>query len=830
VWHRAERERVQGFWPFVLVALLGQLSLYEPWSRPDHPGWALVATVAFAVTFVAALVGMFRGAAREVTLLAPYLALFVVALWRQADGGASSGYTALFAVPVLWFALHESIRQVWIAVAGVAVLLSGPILLVGAPDYPASDWRWAALWVAIAALIGPLTHRVVEQREAASRRAEALEPARSHLEGILQGAVGHSIIATDLEGVITVFNAGAQHMLGWSEEEALGCSLTDLVHDREELVLRAHQLGVDPGIDVLVGTARLGGSEAGQWTYLSRTGGRIPVSLTMSSVRGPEEDLVGFIAVASDITVMSDALASLAAEREVYRLLVEHLPSTVVGLLDEELRWEAVGGEYRGQKDYEGRRGMAVGVTLEPEVAQRLQAFFRQGFEQHVSTEFETRRGEWFDIDALPVTNAAGEARILSVSRDVTDRHLAEQERQHLLDVAVEGEERFRRIFENAPIGVALVTAVDDPRTRLEAGRLVRVNAAFAELLGRDPDSMVGVAVNDFTHPDDRLAEGDLGAVGEQGVLQKRYLHSSGRAIWCEIAYARVTPSEPAGAYFITHIQDITSRRASERSLLDTLERQRAAVEALRAAEVVRTEVMSTISHELRTPLTSIAGYIEVLADGHGGDLTDQQREMLQTVERNATRLMTLVDDLLVLAGLDESPGGRDDSWDSISVQDLVRECVETVRPITDRRAQDLHLVGPPARAQVHGDRDLLDRALINLLGNASKYTHPGGRIELRVDERVGGVDISVTDDGVGIPSQEINRLFTRFFRASTAAHTGESGTGLGLAIVKSAIELHGGLVRVSSALGVGSTFTVHLPTHQDVVLKEVGDRHAPTA
>ena len=386
-----------------------------------------------------------------------------------------------------------------------------------------------------------------------------------------------------------------------------------------------------------------------------------------------------------------------------------------------------------------------------------------------------------------------------------------ESERQGLADALATSEQGFRTVFENAPIGISLISVVDD-----HSDRFIRVNGAFARLLGHPAETLEGRLVSDFTHPQDRhLVKRRVAADDGPASMEKRYVHASGRPIWVEVSYSVVQGPDGADPYFIAQVEDIDSRKESDRALLEALRTQQDAAAHLRELDALRTDMVATISHELRTPLASIKGYIEILGDGDVGALTEPQATLVETVAESTERLTELVDDLLALARLDAAealdPDGDDDP--AVDLCELAGAAVRAVRAVTTAKQQTVGTDLPPGPVPVRGDFRLLERALVNLLSNSSKYSGEGARIEVAVHRSGRQVELRVSDDGIGIPPDEQERLFDRFFRSPAAQEYAASGSGLGLAIVKSVVERHGGQVCVESQPGHGSAFTVILPT-----------------
>ncbi|CAN5416024.1 hypothetical protein BH09ACT12_BH09ACT12_15500 [soil metagenome] len=250
-------------------------------------------------------------------------------------------------------------------------------------------------------------------------------------------------------------------------------------------------------------------------------------------------------------------------------------------------------------------------------------------------------------------------------------------------------------------------------------------------------------------------------------------------------------------------------------ALRAALEREERAVTRLHEVDRVRSEFLTTISHELRTPLTSVVGFTQMLADGEAGPTTPEQDLVLLRIDRGAQRLSGLVDNVLSVSRREviENGGLRHDPVDVATV--LSQAMAATEHLVWDREL-DIRLHDLTLGTLVAGDAASIERAVVNLVNNAVKFTPDGGSIDIRA--AVGGdadarhVDLTFRDTGIGIGSRDLESLFERFFRADTAVAASVPGTGLGLSIVKSIIEDHGGTVTVTSALGEGTTVVVRLP------------------
>jgi len=225
------------------------------------------------------------------------------------------------------------------------------------------------------------------------------------------------------------------------------------------------------------------------------------------------------------------------------------------------------------------------------------------------------------------------------------------------------------------------------------------------------------------------------------------------------------------------------------------------------AVDAERAQVLAAVSHEMRTPLTSIISFSELLR-GEANGLSPEGLRFLGIIERNADRLLRLVDDLLMLNRLEA--GGLPIDLKQVSLRDIAAEAVKNAVPIAAQSGVTVHLdagEGPPALADARRITQVLD----NLIGNAVKFSHAGGLVQVRLRYGRGTWRIDVSDAGIGIPPDETARLFDLFVRGTNARLAGLPGTGLGLAIVKALVEMHGGHVTVESVLDQGSTFSVFL-------------------
>ena len=318
-------------------------------------------------------------------------------------------------------------------------------------------------------------------------------------------------------------------------------------------------------------------------------------------------------------------------------------------------------------------------------------------------------------------------------------------------------------------------------------GQVLWLNASAQRLLGLTGDQAAGKRLTELLrHP-------ELSELVEEALRQRRVaareLHMfSPRE---QVIRIQAAPCEggPEHAALVLVAQDVTD---------------------IRRLEAMRREFVANVSHELKTPLTSINGLVETLLDGALDDVANNRR-FVTLISEEAIRLSRLIDDLLELAQIESKATPL--ALQPVDLRALIDSVGASLRPQLDARRVTLEVAVPPKTATVRGDPERLRQVVLNLLDNAMKFNKDGGRITVQATTEGSMVRLAVEDTGIGIPEQDLPRIFERFYRVDKARSRELGGTGLGLAIVKHLVELHGGRVEVRSRPGQGSVFTVTLPT-----------------
>ncbi|MCK9353960.1 MAG: PAS domain S-box protein [Gallionella sp.] len=380
-------------------------------------------------------------------------------------------------------------------------------------------------------------------------------------------------------------------------------------------------------------------------------------------------------------------------------------------------------------------------------------------------------------------------------------------------------EKEFRTTFELAAVGVAHV-APD--------GRWLRVNQRLCDMLGYSREELLGKTFQSLTHPDDleldlayvqRILSGEI----ENYSIEKRYLRKDREIVWVNLTVALVRHRDGSPNYFISVIADISERKKTEQELQayrqhleemveDRTEQLRHAKEAAEAASLAKSAFLSNMSHELRTPLNAILGFSELMVNDP--ETPAAQKANLDIINRSGTYLLGMINDVLDLSKIEAGRFELD-----IKPFDLLI-MLEDAGKLIEQRALSGNLtfsldLDPDMQRYVCGDGGKLRQVVVNLLGNAVKFTREGGVI-LRAgtrpmdDPAMVSLRIEIEDSGIGIQADKFGELFKPFVQLTEPS--GTKGTGLGLAISNSLIELMGGRIDVESSPGKGTTFAIDLP------------------
>lgn len=351
---------------------------------------------------------------------------------------------------------------------------------------------------------------------------------------------------------------------------------------------------------------------------------------------------------------------------------------------------------------------------------------------------------------------------------------------QQQWDTIRESEHRLKSVIETMPSGLSLIDA---------AGRIQIVNPALERMIGLKADDI-------DKEPYTRLAPvAQLDELIEKCLETKASIQEELHIFYPEerILEASVAPiasddHRPAGAVIVLH--DMT---------------------AIRRLEKIRSEFVANVSHEIKTPITAVIGFTETLLDGA---LEDEEtcRHFLQIIHKESERLHRLIRDILDLSKIESRQLPL--NIETLDISQVAREAAGTLKKQVEQGRLHLHL-HLPEKLEVEGDPDRIRQIIVNLLANAVIYTPESGRIDLSVIRQDETWQLKISDTGIGIPKEDLPRIFERFYRVDKARSRESGGTGLGLAIVKHLVEGLNGSIDVKSAVNKGTTFTVTFPVRQ---------------
>jgi len=243
-------------------------------------------------------------------------------------------------------------------------------------------------------------------------------------------------------------------------------------------------------------------------------------------------------------------------------------------------------------------------------------------------------------------------------------------------------------------------------------------------------------------------------------------------------------------------------------------------------ATKTKIDLLAVVSHDLRTPLTAIIGYADLMAMGIPDKLPDGSQQHLDRIRTSARHLLYLMNELLAFARLDA--GHEELHLEEVDVRDVVSEVATLMEPLADERRLGFSVESPSSPLRIRTDPDKLRQVLLNVVGNAVKYT-PKGEVRVRLTSASSRAIVRVSDTGIGIQHEHIQRIFDPFWQADPTQRSRNGGTGLGLSIVRRLIDLLGGQARVESDVGRGTTFTVSLPDRSREIHSAHDTQHAAT-
>jgi PAS domain S-box-containing protein len=759
--------------PFAVAAVAGLASVVLPGPSVDR-GLLAVACAVAAAMLVAGPVLVAGHRERWLIGILPLAYLVVVALLRHASGGTATGFAVLALLPTVWLGVFGTRRQLIVGLVALALSLLVPFAVFGQPHYPPSALRSALLSLMVATLTGLTMQRLLAEVRAG----------RDRLANVLNAATETAIVAVHASGTpITLFNRGAERMLGYDAEEVVGVASPGLFLDRTEIGERAAQLGVKPGHEVFVSIPRREGEETRQWTFVCKDGRRLRVSMTVTVQHDAQGAVTGFLGVATDVTERVAAQAALRAERDVFTAGIDTAGALILVLdgtgtiVTFNRACERLTG--RSARDMIGRRTWEV--LAPPETAEAVSREFAamrpETFPVSSEREWLTARGDarliaWSSSCLLDGDGAI--THVINTGMDITDQRRSEERLRVSTD-------RLKGILEYTTASIA-VKDLD--------GRYLLVSRAWEESAG--VCDVLGSTDRELFSAED--AESRLR--GDAEVLRSgdavEYARESGERTFMLVSFPL---RDGHGAIYA--IGSVAT---------DVSESRRAFAAAVDASRI-KSEFLANMSHEIRTPLNGVIGMLELLA---GTTLNSVQRSYVQTAGSSGDALLGVINDVLDFSKIEAGKFELDEH--EIDVRQIVEDTCEMLAPQAHAKEVELTAwIEDALPAGLRGDGGRLRQVLTNLLSNSVKFTQHG-EVAVRVtseplDDAHAVLHVEVSDTGIGIDEDELARLFEPFTQADSSTTRRFGGTGLGLAISVRLVEMMGGELTAESRRGHGSSF-----------------------
>jgi cell cycle sensor histidine kinase DivJ len=392
---------------------------------------------------------------------------------------------------------------------------------------------------------------------------------------------------------------------------------------------------------------------------------------------------------------------------------------------------------------------------------------------------------------------------------------IASQDRQRAADeAAAEGAAMYRFLADNAM----------DLITRHSAdGRIRFASPAALSILSRVPDSLLGVTLSSLVHPDDlktmQAAFVEASYFGRAASAEVRLKRGDGSYIWTEMRCRPAAPVDGEAADIVAVTRDISERKAHERALIE-------ARDLAEGASRAKSSFLANMSHELRTPLNAIIGFSEVMTHQMFGPVgSPRYLEYAKLINESGGHLLELINGILDMSKIEA--GKFELSEEMFDLDEVASQALRFVKLQADRKGVALKMGVSDGAKQIFADKRAVKQMLVNLVTNGVKFTPRGGQVIMAAVRAAGGVEIAVSDTGVGISQKDLEKLGKPFEQAEGAHTRTQEGTGLGLALVKAFATMHGGDAAITSTLGEGTTVRVHLP---HAAVSANGERMAPEA
>ena len=426
-------------------------------------------------------------------------------------------------------------------------------------------------------------------------------------------------------------------------------------------------------------------------------------------------------------------------------------------------------------------------------IGKAIQDAMEKGESYDLELELISAKGKhkWVRTIGHPKTKDGKIVKITGSLQDITERKQAENK---IAEEAIR-----RRIFiEQSSDGIVVLD---------QNGKVFEVNKKYADMLGYSQEEVLQLHVWDWDTQWTRkeLLEMIMNVDEFGDHFEAQHRRKNGTLIDVEVSSNGAVCNGQKLAFCVC--RDITERKRTEQELLH-------AKLTAEAASRVKSDFLANMSHELRTPLNSIFGFSQMLNDKIPGELNEKQSRYLSNVLKSSEHLIELINNILDLSKIEA--GEMKPHYERFRITDLIDETVTSMQPAAKKKFIDIETEIQTNGMEIYADRKKIKDILYNLLSNAIKFTPENGKVFVRTVCRTDKLQVSISDNGIGIPKNDQQEIFKPFKQADSFLTREFEGTGLGLAIVKRYVEAHGGNIQVESETGKGSTFTFVIPLNME--------------
>lgn len=595
-------------------------------------------------------------------------------------------------------------------------------------------------------------------------------------------SIHEGIIAMDNDFKITYWNEMCEQMLGIKAADAMGKEISDIV-----TIVESYEGQNRKHLELLL---EKGFCREEQLYRTSR--GDIWMDAQCQTIEYSGKRY-GWLTLLSDISARKQAEEALKQSEERYRELINTSPDAIISV-DSEMKiiiWNSGAEKIFGYTEKEALGQPFLMIIPEESRVKAVDLFnglsksvVRVGADQITYLMCVRKNGSRVPIELSIFTRKAGNAIITTgILRDITLRKESEEALKR-------SEEKYRELINTSNDTIISL----DPQMRF-----IVWNYGAEKLLGYNEEEILGKSIMTIFPPEVqkdmakeliRLKQPAAGST-VNNVFETTVIKKDGSAVPVDVSASARKTGE--GSIITAIIRDITLRKEAEAKL--------------RQIDQMKSEFLSNVSHELRTPLQSICGFTRLILSGEVPDTTTQQ-EFLEIIDQEALHLGHLINSLLDMTRLES--GHFQIYRQPAAIRNTINDSLKMFQSLARQKNIEFHEEISPELPVMHVDVERMRQVIINLVGNAIKYSEPGGSINITANTIDNELVFSVTDHGAGIREENIKHLFERFYRAE--GDTARGGTGLGLFISRQIIEAHGGRIWVESKIGKGSTFSFALP------------------